>query len=161
RAGAALTQLVLYLSRPPGIGGGPPVSTAGAADRGDLFVLSPGEAFGIIALVASVSYGDERDRYYDRDRTYLLAEMASSLRNISQEPFVAAELALLERNIADAAPFADALSSPPGQSLQTAMRGHILSNREKSPWLREFLNRVGEPLPYSGGVVRGNPADVE
>jgi hypothetical protein len=144
--GSPLAGLVIYLSKYPQLGARvePPGTVEG--DR-DPLILSVGEVVGILSLMADP---------YDRD---VARDFGDAIRELSLESLTAAELARLERSIAGFDPFAGELLGPPPESLQAAMRDHLLSSRHQSPWLRAFLNRVGQPLSWWDGALASGTAD--
>jgi hypothetical protein len=152
RIGSPLAGLAIYLSKYPLLGARIEPIEMVAGNR-DSLILSPGEVVGILSLT-----GDRYDPYDTR----VTREFGDAVRELSFESLTAAELARLERSIASFDPFAGGLSGPPPESLQAAMRDHVLSNGRRSPWLREFLNRIGRPLgSWDGALASGTAANPE
>ena len=133
-SGFRLTRFVAYLSRYPRLGRS--IGHARPAEQEDkALVLSPLE---VAAVLSVLTKSDDYD--------FSHGSFTMALREISLESLAEAELTILERRVAASNPFAAAVSGAPSQLLQAAMRDHVLSNGLHSPWLREFLNQVGQPL---------------
>lgn len=151
--GTALAPLVLYLSKYPRLDTHVGPSGTVAGDR-DSLILSPGEVIGVLALLTN-----RYDRYGD---WHLVDEFTATIRELSLESLTVAELARLGQRVANSNPFEGKLVGPPPESLQAAMRDHVLSNGRRSPWLREFLNRLGRPLElWNNTLAIGTPDDTE
>lgn len=149
-----LAPLVAYLSRNPRLGSTNAPENPATINQRPL-TLSPGEIAGVVAVLQSFTEPDESVR--SRDYDMATHELAGAFFELSREPIVHAELTALQRRIANFDPFSVPLVGPPSESLQAEMRNHVLSNRARSPWLRQFLTQFGdEPLWWSGNIQFGS-----
>ncbi len=152
-----LAPLVAYLSRNPRLGSASAPENPMTMDQRPL-ALSPGEMVGVVAALQSSAGPDD----YQRSPGYEMAgrELSSAFFELSREPIVQAELAALQQRIANFDPFSEPLVGPPSESLRVEMRHHMLSNSERSPWLRQFLARFAdEPRWWPGGIQFGSAQD--
>jgi hypothetical protein len=116
----------------------------------------------MVGVVATLQSFTEPDDYL-RSPGYEMAgrELTSAFLELSREPIVQAELATLQQRIANFDPFSEPLVGPPGESLRVEMRHHVLSNSERSPWLRQFLTQFDDEPRWwwSRGIQFGSAQD--